>query len=123
MTIVRHRAGSDKGNTMPRYLVQAPYTGAALGAMAASPQDRTPSVRAALVRVGAQLESLDFTLGDNDVIGVFSVPDDTTAAVALAICPPGHVRAYRTTRLLSAAEYLEAQRKARNAGHQGSALG
>jgi len=45
-------------------------------------------------------------------IGVVEIADDTSAAaMALAINALGHVRSYRTTRLLSGQEFLAAQQK------------
>jgi len=40
------------------------------------------------------------------------------AAMALAVNAPGHLRSYRTTRLLSPQEFLTAQQKAHGTGYQ-----
>ena len=62
--------------------------------------------------------------GDYDVMATYSAPDDTTAAaVALAVLAPGHLRAYKTTKLLSPHEFLEASRKATGAGYQAPSRG
>ena len=102
---------------MPRYLIQASYTSAAAAAFVSNPQDRVAGVRALAEKMGGKLESFDFCLGEHDLIVIGSFPDDTgAAAMALAVCAPGHLKSYQTTRLLSPPEFLEAQNKAHNAG-------
>ncbi|WP_167784908.1 GYD domain-containing protein [Ramlibacter rhizophilus] len=104
---------------MPRYLVQASYTSAAAAAFISNPQDRVAGLKALVEKMEGKLESLDFCLGEYDVVGVYSAPDDVTAAaLALAVSAPGHLRSYKTTRLLSAQEFLQAQKKARGANYQ-----
>lgn len=104
---------------MPRYLVQASYTSAAAATFVSNPQDRVAGLRAVIEKLGGKLESLDFSLGEHDVIAVSSLPDDTTAAaVALAVNAPGHLKSYKTTRLLSSQEFLAAQQKAHGASYQ-----
>jgi len=104
---------------MPRYLIQASYTAEAAAALASKPQDRTEGLRAVMGKLGAQLVSLDYALGEYDVCAIYTAPDDTTAvAIALAVTAPGHLRAYKTTKLLSQEEFMEASRKASGAGYQ-----
>jgi uncharacterized protein with GYD domain len=103
---------------MPRYLVQASYAPSAAAALVSNPQDRTAGVRALHEKLGGKLESLEFCLGDYDVVLICSFPDDTTAAAALAICAAGHLMAHKTTRLLSAQEFMNAQQLAHGAGYQ-----
>jgi uncharacterized protein with GYD domain len=107
---------------MPRYLLQATYTSSTLATFVANPQDRTTGVVALAAKMGGKMESLDFSLGDSDIIAVVQLPDDVAAAaMALAVCAPGHVKSYKTTRLLSSQEFLAAQQKAHNAGYQAPA--
>jgi uncharacterized protein with GYD domain len=104
---------------MPRYLLQASYTSAAAAAFVSNPQDRVAGVQAAAEKLGGKLESLEFCLGEHDVIGIVVFPDDVAAAaMALAINAPGHLKSYQTTRLLSAQEFLAAQQKAHNVGYK-----
>jgi len=104
---------------MPRYLVQASYTAAAAAAFVSNPQDRVGGIQAVIEKLGGKMVSVDFCLGEYDVIVVAEVPDDVTAAaVALAVNAPGHLKSYETTRLMSPQEFLEAQQKAHGAGYQ-----
>ncbi len=109
---------------MPRNLIQASYAAEAAAAFASKPQDRTDGLRAVMDKLGAQLVSFDYALGEYDVYVTYSAPDDTTAAaIALAIIVPGHVNAYKTTKLLSQEEFMEASRKASGAGYQAPSRG
>ncbi len=98
---------------MPRYMVQASYTAAAAAAFASNPQDRTGPVKALIEKCGGTLDSMEFCLGEFDLVAMATLADDVTAAaVALAANAPGHLKAYRTTRLMSSEEFVAAQRKA-----------
>ena len=104
---------------MARYLVQASYSAAAAAAFASNPQDREAGVRALLDKMGGKLESLDYCLGECDLVAIAVLPDDVAAAAtALAINAAGHMRSYKTTRLMSAEEFLAAQHKAHGAAYQ-----
>jgi uncharacterized protein with GYD domain len=105
---------------MPRYLIQGSYTSAAAAAFAGHPQDRAAGIQTAAGKLGGKLESVDFCLGEHDVIVIVELPDDVAAAaLALAVNAPGHLKSYQTTRLLSAKEFLEAQQKAHNLAYKG----
>ncbi len=104
---------------MPRYLIQASYNATAAAAFVSNPQDRVPGIRAAVEKLGGKLESFDFALGDYDVVGIGTFPDDgAAAALALAVNAAGHLKSYKTTRLMSADEFLAAQRKAHEIAYQ-----
>ena len=62
--------------------------------------------------MGDKVITLDFCLGEYDVIGIAEFPSDAAAAMSLAVNAPGHLRSYKTTRLLSAADFLAAQKQA-----------
>jgi len=98
---------------MPRYLIQASYTADAAAAFVSNPQNRTAGIRAAIKKLGGKLVSVDFCLGEHDVIGIVTFPNDTAAAaLSLAVSAPGHLASYKTTRLMSEKEFLDAQKKA-----------
>jgi hypothetical protein len=66
------------------------------------------------------MERVDFCLGEYDAILTYTAPGDTTAAaIALAAQSPGHLKAFKTTLLLSPEELLAAQRKAHGVSYQG----
>lgn len=109
---------------MARYMIQGAYTAEAAAAFVSKPQDRVAGVRALLERLGAQLDSFDYCLGDYDVMVTYTAPDDTTAtAIALAVLAPGHLKAYKTTKLLTPEEFTEASRKASGANYQAPSRG
>lgn len=109
---------------MGRYLVQAAYTTDAIAAFVSKPQDRVQGVRALVERLGGTLESFDFCLGEYDVAIIYSAPDDTSAvAVALAATAAGHLKSFRTTKLLSPEEFMEASRRAGGVHYQAPARG
>jgi uncharacterized protein with GYD domain len=101
------------GGIMARYMFQAAYTMEALAMLASRPQERSGAARALLASMGATLESFDFALGEYDVVAIYTAPDDTAAAaIALAICAAGHLKAFKTTKLLSSEEFQAACRQA-----------
>ena len=109
---------------MARYMVQAAYTAEALAAFVSKPQDRAAGVRTLMERLGAQLDSFEFSLGEYDVMATYTAPDDTTAtAVALAISAAGHLKSFKTTKLLSPEEFLAASQKASGVSYQAPARG
>ena len=98
---------------MPRYLIQASYNASAVAAFVSNPQDRVAGVKALVKKLGGKLEMFEYALGDYDLIAIASMPDDSSAAaVALAVNAAGHIKSYKTTRLMSSDEFLAAQEKA-----------
>lgn len=62
---------------------------------------------------------MDYCLGESDLVAIAVLPDDVAAAaMALAVNAAGHIRSYKTTRLMSAKEFLAAQCKAHGAAYQ-----
>lgn len=109
---------------MARYMIQAAYTAEAIAALVSKPQDRAQGVRALVERLGGQLESFDYCLGEYDVVSIYSAPDATTAAaIALAVTAPGHLKSFKTTTLLTPDEFMDASRKAGGAGYQAPTRG
>ncbi len=109
---------------MPRYLIQASYTAEALKAFAKSSQDRTSAVKTMTEKLGGKILSLDFAFGDYDIVIIAEVPDDATAvATALIANLPGHLRAYKTTKLISQEEMNKASKIASSATFSGPKAG
>jgi uncharacterized protein with GYD domain len=98
---------------MAFYMIQGAYTAEALATMAKNPQDRSVPVRELVQKLGGRMISLYFCFGEYDVVVLVELPDDTAAtAVALAAVSPGHLKAYKTTKLFTVEETMEAMRKA-----------
>jgi uncharacterized protein with GYD domain len=104
---------------MPRYMVQASYTAEAAAAFVRKPQDRVEGLRTIIQKLGGQMDTFDYCLGDYDVMATYTAADDTTAAaLALAIVAPGHLKSYKTTKLLTPEEFLAASNKAGGLNYQ-----
>jgi uncharacterized protein with GYD domain len=109
---------------MALYMVQATYTAEAIATMAKNPQDRSVPVRELMQKLGGQMISFYFCYGEYDVVALGELPDDSAAtAVAMAAISPGHLKAYKTTKLFTVEETMEAMRKAGSLGFQGPSRG
>src|ERR1700693_3324774 len=106
---------------MAFYMIQGAYTVEAIATMAKNPQDRSVPVRELVQKIGGRLISFYFCFGEYDVVVLVELPDDSAAtAVAMAAISPGHLKAYKTTKLFTVEETMEAMRKAGSLGFQGS---
>ena len=105
---------------MAFYMVQAAYTAEALATLAKNPQDRSEPVKQLIQKLGGRLHGFYFCFGEYDVVGFAELPDDSAAtAFALAAVSPGHLKAYKTTKLLTVEETMQAMRKAGSLSFQG----
>jgi uncharacterized protein with GYD domain len=104
---------------MPRYLQQISYTREAWQALIKNPQNRIDAVRPAVEKLGGKIETAYFAFGDYDVIVIAELPDNVSAAaLAVAFAGGGACRNVKTTPLLSAAEAVEAMKKAGQSGYK-----
>jgi uncharacterized protein with GYD domain len=109
---------------MALYLGQFAYTAEALATLAKNPQDRSVAVRELVQKTGGRLLGVYFCFGEYDGVALFEAPDDTAAiAIALAAASPGHLKAYKTTKLFTVEETMEAMRKAGSLTFQGPSRG
>ncbi|MBV9228541.1 MAG: GYD domain-containing protein [Chloroflexi bacterium] len=109
---------------MAFYLVQFAYTAEALATMAKNPQDRSTPVRELVQKSGGRLIGFYYCFGEYDGVALAEMPDDTTAtALALAAVSPGHLKAYKTTKLFTVEETMEAMRKAASLTFRGPSTG
>ena len=107
---------------MPRYMAQVAYTAEAWAALTKNPTDRREPIQALAQSMGGQLIDAYFHFGEYDLTLIFEAPDDTTAtAMLLAAVSAGHLRATRTTRLMTVEEAMEAMRKAGGQSYQAPA--
>ena len=98
---------------MPRYMIQFAYTADAWAALTKNPTDRREAFRRLAQNMGGQLIDLYYHFGEYDGTVLFEAPDDTTAtATVVAALSPGHIRASKTTRLMTVEEATAALRKA-----------
>ena len=104
---------------MPLYLYQAAYTAESLAAQIKQPEDRVEAVRPVFESAGARIVASGHPFGEYDVLEVYEAPDDTTAAgLAQAFAAGGAIKESKTTRLLSAQEWVESLRRAQSAAEQ-----
>lgn len=104
---------------MPLYMTQFSYTPEAWAALLRNPEDRSTAVKRLSDQLGGKLVALYYAFGDYDGVIINEAPDDVTAAaVVLAAVSPGHVKAVKTTRLLTVEEAMEAMRKAGGATYR-----
>src|ERR1700680_1867124 len=108
-----------KEGAMPHYLLQAAYTPEAWQALVKNPHSRIEAIRPAIERMGGKLVGGWAAFGDYDAILVAELPTSVdAAAIAIAFAAGGSCKAVKTTPLLTAAEAVEAMKKASNNGSQ-----
>jgi uncharacterized protein with GYD domain len=104
---------------MPLYMTQFAYTSDAWAALAKNPQNREEVLRSLVEKLGGRLLAFYYAFGEYDGVFITEMPDETTiAAAVLAAISPGHVKAIKTTVLLSTEQTLEAMRKAGTQSYQ-----
>ena len=75
-------------------------------------------------KLGGRLIDAYYCFGEYDVVVLLELPDDTAAtALAMAAISPGHLKAYKTTKLFTVEETMEAMRKAGSLAFQGPSKG
>ena len=105
---------------MPLFMTQWAYTSEATAAMAKDPQDRSAGLKKLVEGAGGKLLSCYFCFGDYDGVAIWEAPDSTAAmAVLMAATGPGHLKAVKTTSLVSMADSVEAMNKAKAMAYSG----
>lgn len=98
---------------MPLYMTQFAYTPEAWAALVKNPQNRENVLRTLIEKLGGRMVSFYYCFGEYDGVFVSEMPDETTITAAiLAAISPGHVKAVKTTLLLTTEQTMEAMRKA-----------
>jgi uncharacterized protein with GYD domain len=98
---------------MPHYMTQFSYTAEAIAAMVKNPQDRSVGLRKTVEKLGGQLIAFYYCFGEYDGVGIVELPDQVTElALTMAVTAPGHVKALKTTALLTMEETVAAMKKA-----------
>lgn len=104
---------------MSFYCHQVSYTKEAWARLIQNPQDRLEAVRAPIEKLGGKMHTSYFAFGPFDVPAITEFPDEiSAAAISMAFAAGGAVSHIQTTPLLTAAEALEALRKANSCGYR-----
>ena len=104
---------------MPHYCHQVSYTKEAWARLMADPQDRLDIVRLPIEKLGGKLQTAYFAFGPYDALVITEMPDNVSAAaIAIAFAAGGAVATIQTTPLMTAADTLEALRKAGTCGYK-----
>ncbi len=107
---------------MGLYMTQFAYTAEAWASLAKNPQDRSKVIATLAQKVGGRLINVYYSFGDFDGVVLFEAPNDkAAAAISIAAVTPGHVKAIKTTPLMTVEEAMEAMRMAGSAGYSGPA--
>ena len=97
---------------MAKYLINATYTAEGFkGVIKDKASGRKAAIEKALASVGAKLDGIYFTFGNQDVVLIVDAPDNATVmTVGLAACSTGLART-STTPLLTIEETDQAIKK------------
>ena len=105
---------------MPLYMTQFAYTTEAWNALSQNPEDRSEVLGGLLENMGGRMLSFYFSFGEYDGVFIWEAPDEgTAAATILSAIAPGHVKAVKTTTLLSVEEAMGAMRRAGEQRYRG----
>jgi uncharacterized protein with GYD domain len=105
---------------MTLYMAQFAYTSEAWTAFTKHPEDRTSAVEALAEELGCRFEALYYSFGEYDGFVILDAPDETTVtAFMLSAMAPGHMRATKTTVLMTPGTMFDAMKKASRAGYKG----
>ncbi len=104
---------------MATYLLQVGYAPAMWAALITHPEDRAAAVRPVIEKLGGKMINSWYSFGDYDVVALIEMPTAIDAAAfSLAAAAGGAVRSIKTTPLLTAAEGMEAMKKAAKSGYK-----
>jgi uncharacterized protein with GYD domain len=109
---------------MPLYMAQFAYTSEAWTAFTRKPENRTEVVSKLCQQFGGRLVGVYYSFGEYDGFIIVEAPNEVAiTSILLAAMAPGHLRATKTTVLLTPEQVVEAMRKAGGAGYRGPASG
>ena len=101
---------------MPLFLAQVSYTAEAWAALVRNPHDRLNAVVQPLMeQLGGKAVGAWFSFGEYDVVVIYEVPDNVSAAAAaITIGSGGAVKSFKTTPLMTVEQGVEALTKAKS---------
>ena len=89
------------------------YTADAFAALAKNPDDRSEQVKTLIEGLGGQLIGVWYSFGEYDGVLLYEVPNNSTAATAVvAAALAGHLKATKTTVLMTGNEAMAAMGRA-----------
>lgn len=104
---------------MALYMFQMAYTPEAWAALVQNPQNRAEVSRRLPEALGGRQLGFWLTFGEYDLVAIYEVPDNVTAAaLAMGIAAGGAARATKMTPLLTGEEMVEALRRAPQTGYR-----
>jgi uncharacterized protein with GYD domain len=107
---------------MSTYLTQVAYNPESWSKMVANPQNRFDAIRTPIENLGGKLVNAYFSFGDYDAVCIIEMPSNVEiAAIAIAFAAGGACKSVKTTPLMSAAEAIEALKKAAKSGYKAPA--
>lgn len=90
-----------------------------VGAAVNQPQDRIEAVKPAIEKLGGKIKSAWLAFGPYEIVVTSEMPDNiSAAAIAMAFARGGACRALQTTPSFSAAEAVQAMKKASESGYR-----
>ena len=98
---------------MPVYMTQLSYTPEAWASLVKDPEDRAKMAQSLAESLGGRNLGFWLSLGEHDVMAVFELPDQLSAAsLAMAVAAGGAISDVKTTALLSTDEAVKAMKRA-----------
>lgn len=98
---------------MARYIVTGNYTAAAMKGLLAKPSDREAATSALVAAAGGKMLSYYVTTGDSDFLMVTETNNLNDMLAALIVAgASGAVSGLKTVQAFSAAEFMDAQKRA-----------
>jgi uncharacterized protein with GYD domain len=107
---------------MSIYLTQVAYNTESWNKLVANPQNRFDAIRTPIEHLGGKLLNGWFSFGDYDAVCIIDMPGNVeVAAIAIAFAAGGACKGVKTTPLLTAAEGIDALKKAAKCGYKAPA--
>lgn len=104
---------------MSYFCHQVKYTKEAWARLMQNPQDRLEAVRGPIEKLGGKMHTSFFAFGSYDVLAITEFSDNiSAAAISIAFAAGGAVADIQTIPLLTAAQAVEALRKAGSCGYR-----
>ena len=99
--------------------MQISYTPEAWTTLMRHPQDRAEAIRDVIEHLGGKIGACWLSFGENDIIGIVSMPDNLSAAAfSIGLAAGGACRAVKTTPLITMEEGVAAMEKASSCGYK-----